>query len=89
MGTVWLGVSTLYQIGTYLLTACLIWWERERLADFHIDTLAVAIIILFKPIQTLILNLWGFNDVLAFPNVPSLSFWLIAAGLFMALWSSR
>jgi hypothetical protein len=74
-----------FQIGTYLLTACLIWWERDRLADFHIDKLALGIIILFKPVQTLILAI-GFNKhPLAFPNLPSLTFWIIALGLVFAL----
>ena len=50
-----------FQIGTYLLTACLIWWERDRLTDFHIDILALGIIILFKPIQTIILAIWKFG----------------------------
>jgi membrane protease YdiL (CAAX protease family) len=79
-----------FQVGTYLLTACLIWWERDRLADFNIDTLALAIIIIFKPIQTIILSVWGFNqDPLAFPNPPSLIIWIISIGLLIALWRSH
>jgi membrane protease YdiL (CAAX protease family) len=75
-----------FDVGTYLLTACLIWWERERLADFHIDGLALWIVILFKPIQTLLLALW-FPPVgpFAFPSLPSLSFWIISLGLVLAL----
>lgn len=85
---VWL--SPAFQIGTYLLTACLIWWERSQLANFNIDKLALCIIILFKPIQTIILALWGFKqDPLAFPNPPSLSLWVISLGLFLALWLSH
>ena len=58
-----------FQIGTYLLTAGLIWLERDRLADFHIDKLALGIIIIFKPIQTLLLALMISNNrPLAFPN---------------------
>jgi hypothetical protein len=80
-----------YEVGTYLLMACLIWWERERLADFHIDGLALWIILLFKPIQTLYLTLiWHFDsDPLAFPNWPGLCFWVIAGGLVLALWLSH
>jgi membrane protease YdiL (CAAX protease family) len=79
-----------FQIGTYLLTACLIWWERDRLVDFHIDKLALSIIILFKPIQTIILVIWDFNYLpLAFPNLPSLAFWVISLGLFLAIWLSH
>lgn len=79
-----------FQIGTYLLTACLIWWERDRLADFNIDTLALYTIILFVPIQTIILPFWGLNQLpLAFPNLPSLALWIISIGLFLALWKSH
>lgn len=80
-----------YDIGTYLYTACLIWWERDRLADFHIDRLALAVIILFKPVQTILLVvIWRANEnPLAFPNLPSLAFWIIALGLFLALWLSH
>lgn len=83
-------LDTIFQIGTYLLTACLIWWERDRLVDFYIDKLALGIIILFKPIQTIILSIWGVNELsLAFPNLPSLAFWIISLGLFLALWLSH
>ena len=83
-------LNPVYEIGTYLLTACLIWWERERLAEFHIDKLALGIIIVFKPVQTLILTLWRMgDDPLAFPNLPGLAFWIIALGLMLALWRSH
>ena len=76
----------IYDIGTYLFTACLIWWEREHLEEFHIDRLALAIIILFKPIQTIFLALWKMNaNPLAFPHLPGLILWIISAGLFVAL----
>jgi hypothetical protein len=79
-----------FQIGTYLLTACLIWWERDRLVDFHIDKLALGIIIFFKPIQTLLLARMVSNEQpLAFPNPPSLALWIISLGLFLALWLSH
>lgn len=79
-------LDSLFQIGTYLLMAILIWWEKDRLADFHIDGLAIAIIILFKPIQTIILDFWGFRQLfLAFPNPGSLILWAIALGLALAL----
>ena len=79
-----------FQIGTYLLTAILIWWERDRLPEFNIDMLALGIIIIFKPIQTLILPYWGYNqDPLAFPNPPSLLIWVISIGLVIVLWLSH
>jgi len=82
-------LNSIFQIGTYLLTAILIWWERGRLADFYIDRLALSIIILFKPIETLILMTWGFDTALTFPHWGSLIVWAIAAGLFIALWRSH
>jgi hypothetical protein len=83
-------VDPVFEIGTYFLTACLIWWERDRLADFHIDTLAVSIIILFKPVQTLILALFGMTGYpLAFPRWGGILIWMIAAALCIALWVSR
>jgi hypothetical protein len=83
-------VNIAYEIGTYLLTAILIWWERKRLKDFHIDLLALVIIVLFKPIQTLILAWLRFSDqAFAFPNPLSFAFWGIAIGLAIALWFSR
>lgn len=79
-------IDPVYEVGTYFLTACLIWWERERLADFHLDTLAVSIIILFKPIQTLILAAFGIAaHPLTFPNVGGILIWIIAIALFIAM----
>ena len=79
-----------FQIGTYLLTACLIWWERDRLFDFYIDKLALWIIILSKPIQTITSGMGNNNgNFLAFPNILSLSFWFISLGLILALWLSH
>ena len=83
-------IDPVFEIGTYFLTACLIWWERERLADFHIDTLAVSIIILFKPIQTLLLTLSEYaTHPLAFPQWGGILIWMIAAALFIAMRFSR
>jgi hypothetical protein len=82
-------VNSTFEVGTYLLTACLIWWERDRLADFHTDGLAIAIIILVKPVETFLLAIWPLKSPLAFPNPLSFSFWLIAFGLAFALLSSR
>lgn len=79
-------LSPAFEIATYLLTAFLIWWEKDRLATFHIDTLAVIIILLFKPIETLILASWGYDQMpLAFPKAPSLVLWVIAVGLALSL----
>ena len=64
--------SPLYQVGTYLLTAITIWWERERLADYHIDKLALGIIILGKPLELLIYHL---NIPFNYPAI-SRAYWL-------------
>lgn len=80
----------IYQIGTYLFTAVLIYWEKDRLVEFHIDRLALTIIILFKPIETIILQVWKLpNAALAFPKWPSLIIWVISISLIIALWPNR
>jgi membrane protease YdiL (CAAX protease family) len=85
---IWL--SPIYEIGTYFLTACLIYLERQRLTDFHIDKLSLIIIILFKPLQTILLNIMGLQDwPLAFPHWPSFLIWMIAICLSIALWRHR
>lgn len=82
-------VSPIFEFGTYILTVILIWWERKRLADFHIDTFVVAIIIFFKPIETLFLASLGndgiVSDPLAFPSIPALLIWIVAIWLLLAL----
>ena len=86
----WEWTDVIFEIGTYLLTTFLIWWEVDHLSDYHIDTLVVVIIILFKPMQTLILKYWGFNEhLLTFPSVPSLMIWFIAIVFALAIWRKR
>lgn len=79
-------LDPVYQTGTYLLTLFLIFWERERLADFHIGWLAVGIILIFKPLETLYLAIMGFEQKLpmAFPGPWALTVW--AAALVMTAW---
>ncbi|MEW6401966.1 MAG: CPBP family intramembrane glutamic endopeptidase [Chloroflexota bacterium] len=79
----------IYQLGTYVLTACLVWWERNDWRTMHMDTLSVGIIILFKPVQTLVLYGLGVNTPAAFPRPAALVLWGAAAGLLLALWFSR
>ncbi len=78
-------VNPVYEIGTYLLIAALIWWERERLADFHIDTLAVWMILLLRPLSTVIMNAFGASNPFAFPRPLSLPFFIIAIILVVLL----
>ncbi len=86
----WKWTRAVYDIGTYLLTTFLIWWEIDHLADYHIDSFVVILVIVFKPIQTLVLRLWGFtDDPLAFPNAAGWAFWLIALVFALAMWQRR
>jgi membrane protease YdiL (CAAX protease family) len=86
-------VNVVWQLGTYLFTAFLIWWERDNLIDYHIDFLTVVIIILSMPIQSMLLASWSwgnyYGDVLAFPKLGSLLALVIAIGIIIMLWSSR
>jgi membrane protease YdiL (CAAX protease family) len=75
----------IYQLATYSLTALLIWWERDDLAAMHLDTWAVALILLFKPLQTIILLYWGIETPLTFPHPASLLIWATAMALTVAL----
>jgi membrane protease YdiL (CAAX protease family) len=78
----------IFQAGTYLLTAFLIWWERDSLSAVNMDGIALALFLLLKPLQTLILSHWGIEIPLAFPHPVGLLIWAIATGLLIALWRS-
>ena len=81
---------TLYEVGTYFLTALFLWCEIKNLKEFHVDTLALLILIIFKPVQTLILKLWGGSNLaLAYPHPAALLMWAIALGLAIACWIRR
>ena len=82
-------LNPIFEICSYLIVAFLIWWERSDLAAFHLDSLAVWIILLAKPAQTIILKIWGFPSLLAFPQPLSWSFFLIALALLVALLLDR
>lgn len=75
----------IYEIGTYVLIIGLIWWEREQLADFHIDILAIWMILLFRPLATVIMNNFGRSNPFAFPRPLSLPFFIIAIILAILL----
>ena len=47
-------VMPIFEVGTYVLTAALIWCERDRLAEDHVDRLALIILILGKPVELLL-----------------------------------
>jgi membrane protease YdiL (CAAX protease family) len=81
--------AAIYEVGTYLLLALLIWWERGKLADFHIDRTALYFIIFLRPLQTLILAYWQVDSPLAFPKPHALIIWIIAIGLMIFIRPSR
>lgn len=71
-----------YEVGTYFITAVLIWWERQNLAEFFIDRLALIILILGKPYELLLHKL---EIPFAYPP-QSIVYWLylpIAFGLLI------
>ncbi|MDD5370610.1 MAG: hypothetical protein PHQ40_16130 [Anaerolineaceae bacterium] len=77
-----------FEIGTYLLLAVLLIWESHSLQEYHINALALWMVILFKPIETLYLALIPKDNPLltfpmAFPRGPSLIVWAIALGLLV------
>ncbi len=77
-----------FQLGTYLLVVFLIWWERNDLSAVHIDTLAIALIIVFEPAQTVILRYWHIDTPLTFPHPAGLLMWAASIILLVALWRS-
>ena len=74
-----------YEICTYLLIVGLIWWEREQLSEFHIDSLAICIILLFRPLATVIMNVFGGSNTFAFPQPLSLPFFIISFTLVVLM----
>lgn len=79
-----------FEVGTFFFTAVFLWWERDRLAEYHVDRLALIIILVFKPIETIVSAVWGItNTGLSFPQLPGLLLWGIALGLFVALRASH
>ncbi len=79
-------VSLIYTLLTYLLTAILIWRERDHLSLFFIGKLALVIFIVGKPYQLLI-GLLGLAPYLKLLYV--LPFLPIAIGLLLSLWKAR
>lgn len=81
-------IYTTFEIGSYFLTFVLIWWERENLAEFFIDRLALIILILGKPYDLL---LYLFK--VPYTYSPRIGFyWLylpIAFGLLIVVLFSR
>lgn len=81
-------LQPVFEVGTYLLTALLVWHERDRLSDHHIDTAALVILILGKPLQLLMRAL---SIPAAWPESsrPYLLWLPISIGLLVALVLAR
>jgi membrane protease YdiL (CAAX protease family) len=77
--------AAIYEVSTYFLTCFLIWWERKRLEAFHVDSIALLLILLIRPVQTFILSYWGVDSPLAFPRPLGLGLWAISLGTMAAL----
>lgn len=80
--------GAVYEVGTYLLTASLIYWERHRLAEFHMDRYALVFVLFLRPLQTMILAYWKVESPMAFPHPMGLLIWVISIGLILLLWQS-
>src|SRR5690349_15376523 len=80
--------AAIYEVSAYVCIAFLIWWERNRLRDFHMDGAALFLIVVFRPLQTLILNYWKVDAPLAFPRSAAWMIFLTAICLLLALWHS-
>jgi membrane protease YdiL (CAAX protease family) len=78
----------IFQLVTYLLTVFLVCWERDDLAAMHMDMPSIGLIMLFKPVQTLMLRYWGIETPLTFPHPAGLLIWATSIGLIIALWRS-
>jgi membrane protease YdiL (CAAX protease family) len=81
-------VQPVFEIGTYLLTALLVWHERDHLSDHHIDTAALVVLILGKPLELLMRAL---SIPAAWPESsrPYLLWLPISIGLLVALVLAR
>lgn len=81
-------LDPVWRIGTYLLTAILIWWERDRLAEFHIDKLVLIMFILGKPLEFLLYQP-GMPESFQPDTAVYVLYLPIAIGLVIALWLTR
>lgn len=80
-------ISPAYEVGTYFLVAVFLVLLRNTLEEYHITNLVIWMVILFKPLETLILT--GLNTLgsgVALPltllKLPGIFIWVIALGLF-------
>ncbi len=84
-------IDPVFQIATYAFTAVFLYLNRDQLSAFNIDRLAIFFVVLFKPLQTLIMPLMGeslSSNPMAFPNIPAILIWVIAILMLVVLWPS-
>jgi membrane protease YdiL (CAAX protease family) len=85
---VWL--EPFFEVSTYLGTAIIIWWERDHLEEFHIDGIALILILVLKPVETLLLShFWKIDTPLTFPHPLSFALWIIPLVLLISLAFSK
>jgi len=80
-------LSGLESVLSYFLIALFIWLKRDQLSSFFFDKLSIYLILIFTPLQTLLLPLIapGIPSLLAFPRLLSWILILIFLVLFLAL----
>ncbi len=80
----------LFEIISYVLTGGLIILERKRLEVFNIDTIALALLLLAKPAETLLLPLVGGGGLpMSLPGWQSLVVWGTALAVSVVLVLTR
>jgi membrane protease YdiL (CAAX protease family) len=80
---------SVYEIISYLLILFLILWEIEHLDIYHIDTLSIIVIILFKPLQLLILKYTDIDRMLVYQDFVALIIWSSAIVFSILIWLNR
>lgn len=79
-------LATIFKDGTLLLTAILLWWERNRLREFHI-TKGVLVIFIGGPVLSSFINyIWWGNQFLG--QIPLFQI-IIAFGLIWVIKRNR
>jgi membrane protease YdiL (CAAX protease family) len=71
-------IPIIYEIGTYFFSLLLIYWERRIIDLFNIDYFVLLLILVLKPIETIILKLWGLNHFLAIDKIGGIIICIIS-----------
>ncbi len=78
-----------YEIGTYILVTFLIWWEWKNLKEYHMNPLAILILIIFPPLSKIILHFFTPTNALSFPKFLSFLFFIIAVVLIYLVMKNK